>query len=113
MLVAAIVWEQGPCKELAGQPLLSAMDEQSTILIISNNNNLPRMPTTIRRRPTNREDIMERTRATSVVRKQALSFGNQKTYIAAETESTRLLTDLLQRKRAMELSDRAALGLYA
>ena len=56
---------------------------------------------------------MERTRATSVARKQALSFGNQKTYIAAEMESTSLLQDLLQRKRAMELSDKAALGLYA
>jgi hypothetical protein len=98
--------------ELAGRPLLSAMDKQPTILIISNNH-LPRMPTTIRRRPTNREDIMERTRATSVVRKQALSFGNQKTYIAAETESTSLLQDLLQRKRAMELSDRVASGLCA
>jgi hypothetical protein len=86
------------------------MDKQPTILIISNNL-LPRMPTTIRRRPTNREDIMERTRAISVVRKQALSFGNQKTHIAVEMESTSLLQDLLQRKGPIELSDRAAFEL--
>jgi hypothetical protein len=109
VLVAAIAWEQGPCTELAGQLLHSAMDKQHTILIISNNL-LPRTPTTVRRQPTNREDIMERTRATLVVRKQALSFGSQKIHIAAEMESTSLLQDLLQRKAVMELSDRAALG---
>ena len=56
---------------------------------------------------------MERTRAISVVRKQALSFGNQKTHIAAEMESTSLLQDLLQRKGPMELSDKAAFGLQS
>lgn len=54
---------------------------------------------------------MERTRATLVVRKQALSFGSQKIHIVAEMESTSLLQDLLQRKAVMELSDKGCFGV--
>jgi hypothetical protein len=54
---------------------------------------------------------MEQTRVTLEASKQALSFGSQKMHIVAETQFTRRQRDLLQRKMAMESSDKAHLRL--
>jgi Zn-dependent peptidase ImmA (M78 family) len=84
------------------------MDKRPTILITNN-----KLHSRMRRQAINREDIMEQTRATLGVSKQALSFGSQRMHMVAGIQSIRLQQDLPQRKMAMELSDKASLKLYA
>jgi hypothetical protein len=56
---------------------------------------------------------MEQTRATLEVSKQEQSFESQRMHIVAATQFTLRQRDLLQRKMAMESSDKARLRLCA
>lgn len=86
------------------------MEQPLTILITETNNNLA---SKVGRQITSREDIMDRTRATLEVNKRAPSFGNQTMSIVGETQSTHLLQARHQRKKTMELSDKACPRLSA
>jgi hypothetical protein len=81
------------------------MDERPTILITTN-----KLHNKIRCQVINRVDIMAQTKATSGVRRLALSSDNQKMPIEAGIRCTRHQQDLHPRKVVTELSDKGFTG---